>query len=677
MSAIKATTPFRVFGRVKAVRKHGKLAFLDLLDLGRQSAPIQAMVSARNFLKKPTSNPTKSSIELGNSDGQSMPNSLSDQAVAILQDNTITPSTDSQCIDTLSNVNFSDTGLNSSESHVNSLDSSPIPSDSNPTSLDSSLNDSATSTEEAFAEALKMCSVGNILEVRGQLSLSNTGQPTLFVRYIKPLASCHLDNLPFKTGLLRPELRHGLRHMDCIVNDGILQTFRHRSLIIAAIRDKLHAMGYVEVETPCLWPSIGGASAKPFVMATEARSLSSLSIQKCDDADENDENDPKLTVFSSALSSTDSPYSLDTEPSHSTDSTSTDSLTNSTDSHTNSPHSSPYEYDPIASFQRQSLLPLSLRISPELFLKRMVVAGMPKVFEIGKQFRNESIDDTHHPEFSSLEMYTAFSRLDDMYTFVESLLAELSALVRSSRAADSAMQKQYLKQADPSNNSVSSSVSSIADQLTSSTAKPEWTESNSLSADRRFPRIDVCDALERIFNCPVPSISAQMMHDYIIQQGMASRLPKTSLKEGTPSIASREDLLDKCIELFVEGKLNPNVPTFLINHPIELSPLAEVHSTGQAMSQNEQSYKAKRFELFWKGMELANAYVELADPGEQERRLLKQANGNRALLDEEFLHALRTGMPPTVGLGIGLDRLCMALLGKKNIKDVILFPMTG
>ena len=264
-------------------------------------------------------------------------------------------------------------------------------------------------------------------------------------------------------------------------------------------------------------------------------------------------------------------------------------------------------------------MPLYLRVADELYLKRLIVGGFERVYEIGHDFRNEGVDRTHNPEFTMLEFYEALSDYGDMMTTVEALIA---------RAADAVW-----------------SVPSVGERA------PELAPP--------FPRIEWVGSL----NAAVGT-DAMRLSD--------AELRNTASRVGVEHIESlsRPKLLDELFQRLVESALD--APTFVVDYPAELSPLAKPKRGNPAL--------AERFELFAGGREIANAFSELNDPLDQRRRLEAQARLRAAgdeeasVVDEDYLRAMEYGMPPMGGVGIGVDRLLMFLTGIPHIRDVILFP---
>jgi lysyl-tRNA synthetase, class II len=264
---------------------------------------------------------------------------------------------------------------------------------------------------------------------------------------------------------------------------------------------------------------------------------------------------------------------------------------------------------------------LYLRIADELYLKRLIVGGLERVYEIGKDFRNEGIDRSHNPEFTMLEFYQAFADYRMMMDTVERLLAEV---------AEAVMGKTRLRY-----------------------------QSRELDFTPPFRRVAFVDALDERLGSKVMEMTDEELRQ------RAENLTGEDL-EG----AGRGRLLDKLFGALVEETLEQ--PTFVVDYPVELSPLAKPH--------REDARLTERFELFVAGFEIANAFSELNDPFDQRSRFesqsrLRDAGDDEAHpVDEDYLRAMEYGMPPTGGVGIGIDRLVMLLADQASIRDVILFP---
>lgn len=264
-------------------------------------------------------------------------------------------------------------------------------------------------------------------------------------------------------------------------------------------------------------------------------------------------------------------------------------------------------------------MPLYLRIADELYLKRLVVGGFERVYEIGHDFRNEGIDRTHNPEFTMLEFYHAYADYLEMLDLVEALLVDAARAV----AQDPALRDRVPKLEPP------------------------------------FKRVQWTASLNSAIGMDVLAQSDAWLRDAARDHGVTN-----------VETLSRPKLLDELFQTVVERKLIE--PTFVLDYPVELSPLAKPKRGNPALTE--------RFELFANGKEVANAFSELNDPIDQRRRFEAQAKMRAAGdeeatgVDEDYLRAMEYGMPPMGGVGIGVDRLFMYLTETANIRDVILFP---
>jgi lysyl-tRNA synthetase class 2 len=264
---------------------------------------------------------------------------------------------------------------------------------------------------------------------------------------------------------------------------------------------------------------------------------------------------------------------------------------------------------------------LYMRIADELYLKRLIVGGLEKVYEISKDFRNEGMDRTHNPEFTMLECYAAYWDYLDMMDLTERLIRRL---------AENFGQDGKLTYGD----------------LEMDFSQP-------------FARIRFMDALAEKTGQDLMQLDDAQVATVATKHGI-------SLKKGM----GRDKILDELFSELVEPELIQ--PTFVMDHPKELSPLAKAHRQAEGL--------VERFELFVAGFELANSFSELNDPREQRARFVDQkalidAGDEEAQpIDEDFLQAMEQGMPPTGGMGLGIDRLIMLLTDSNNIRDVLLFP---
>ena len=269
-------------------------------------------------------------------------------------------------------------------------------------------------------------------------------------------------------------------------------------------------------------------------------------------------------------------------------------------------------------------LPLTLRIATELHLKRLVVGGFERVYELGRIFRNEGVSTRHNPEFTSVEIYQAYADYGDMMDLTEQLIAHLCEEVCGSMR--------------------------ITYQGTEIDLTPPWRRATMHELVQEATGLDFTQFASR--------------------QEAAAAMEAQGLE--VPELAdSVGRLLVEAFEQTVEADLIQ--PTFVIDYPVENSPLARSHRSKPGL--------VERFELFIVGRETANAFSELIDPVDQRQRLEAQQERKAAGdleaqgVDEDFLHALEVGMPPTGGLGIGIDRLVMLLTDSPSIRDVIAFPL--
>jgi lysyl-tRNA synthetase class 2 len=335
------------------------------------------------------------------------------------------------------------------------------------------------------------------------------------------------------------EVRDRQRYLDLISNPQTKETFKVRSQVIAAIRQFLNQRGFIEVETPVLQPSAGGALARPFITHH---------------------------------------HTLDQD--------------------------------------------FYLRIATELHLKRLIIGGFDKVYELGRTFRNEGIDTKHNPEFTLLESYEAYVDYNDVMRMLEEIVSQVSQQVLGATKVQ------------------------FGDAILN--LEPPWPRLSLREAIKEYSSIDF-----------VQYPNVDLLRAKMRELGMEVDPQKNWAK-----------LVDELLITFVEPKLMQ--PTFLLDYPVSMSPLAK--------RKPEQERVVERFEAFAGGMEIANAFTELNDPLEQRERFIQQQKERQPegepveTIDEDFLLALEYGMPPTGGLGVGIDRLVMLLTNQQSIREVILFP---
>jgi lysyl-tRNA synthetase class 2 len=393
--------------------------------------------------------------------------------------------------------------------------------------------------DDEYDTFVDLVDLGDFVGVTGTLFRTRTGEPTIEARQYTILTKA-LRAPPEKWhGLQDVEIRYRQRYLDLIASAQVRDIFQLRSRVIAAVRRFLDDRGFLEVETPVLQPTAGGAAAKPFV------------------------------TYHNALDRS-----------------------------------------------------LVLRIAIELHLKRLIVGGFERVYEIGRVFRNEGISTKHNPEYTMLEAYQAYADYQDIMRLVEEMVAYAAQQVLGS------LQLTY------------------GDHKIDLT--PPWRRLTLREAILEHSDID--------FEAHADAES--------LRRAMAG------LGAEPPAGAGRGKLIDALLSTFVEPKLIQ--PTFLMDYPVELSPLAK--------RKPDNPNLVERFEGFLAGREIANAFSELNDPLDQRQRFVEQARLRAAgdeeaeTVDEDFLVALEHGMPPTGGVGIGIDRLVMAFAGQQSIREVILFP---
>ncbi|SEN11898.1 lysyl-tRNA synthetase, class II [Prevotella sp. ne3005] len=262
-----------------------------------------------------------------------------------------------------------------------------------------------------------------------------------------------------------------------------------------------------------------------------------------------------------------------------------------------------------------------MRIATELYLKRLIVGGFEGVYEMGKNFRNEGMDKTHNPEFTCMELYVSYKDLLWGMTFTENMLEQICTAVNG---------------------------------------KPEVEiDGNIISFRAPFRRLPILDAIKEKTGFDCDGKTEEEIRAFCLSKGM-----------DVDETMGKGKLIDELFGEFCEGTFIQ--PTFITDYPVEMSPLTKMHRSKPGLTE--------RFELMVNGKELANAYSELNDPIDQEERFIEQmkladkGDDEAMIIDQDFLRALQYGMPPTFGIGIGIDRLVMLLTGKFTIGEVMLFP---
>ena len=266
-------------------------------------------------------------------------------------------------------------------------------------------------------------------------------------------------------------------------------------------------------------------------------------------------------------------------------------------------------------------IPMYMRIATELYLKRLIVGGFEGVYEIGKNFRNEGMDRNHNPEFTCMELYVQYKDYNWMMSFTEQLLETICTAVNG---------------------------------------KPETEiDGQVISFKAPYRRLPILDAIKEKTGYDLEGKSEDEIREVC-----------KALKLEIDDTMGKGKLIDEIFGEFCEGTFIQ--PTFIIDYPVEMSPLTKMHRTKPGLTE--------RFELMVNGKELANAYSELNDPIDQEERFKEQmrladkGDDEAMVIDQDFLRALQYGMPPTSGIGIGIDRLVMLMTGNSYIQDVLLFP---
>lgn len=266
-------------------------------------------------------------------------------------------------------------------------------------------------------------------------------------------------------------------------------------------------------------------------------------------------------------------------------------------------------------------VPFYLRIANELYLKRLIVGGFDWVYEFSRNFRNEGMDRTHNPEFTILEWYTAYKDYLWMMEITEQLLEKVATAAHGTTKVQVGEQEIDFK--------------------------------------APYQRVSIYDAIGQYTGADVSNMSEDQLRELCRQQGI-----HTEASMGKGKLID-ELFGEKCEDHFIQ-------PTFIIDYPVEMSPLTKKHRSKAGL--------VERFELIVNGKEIANAYSELNDPidqrerFEEQSRLMERGDDEAMYIDYDFLRALEYGMPPTSGIGIGIDRLCMLMTNQPSIQDVLLFP---
>ena len=393
---------------------------------------------------------------------------------------------------------------------------------------------------EGVYQAFKKWDVGDIVAASGALFRTQTGELTVLADEVRLLTKS-LRPLPEKFhGLADQETRYRQRYVDLIINETSREVFKRRSRIITYMRAFLEAADFLEVETPMMQTTPGGALARPF------------------------------STHHNALD-----------------------------------------------------MPLYLRIAPELNLKRLVVGGFERVYEINRNFRNEGVSTQHNPEFTMMEAYRAYADYNDWMDMTEAMLHGMTDAILGTTMVS------Y--------------------------------QGEEFDFGKPFARLTVEEAIAS-YNPDFDSSRARD-RDYLVE--VCSKLGNETKGNDGPG-----KLQIEIFDATVEQQLRE--PTFVTQYPTEVSPLSREN--------DDDPFVVDRFELFIAGREIANGFSELNDPEDQAARFRaqvenKEAGDDEAMgFDHDYVRALEYGMPPTTGIGIGIDRLVMLLTDSPSIRDVLFFP---
>jgi len=498
-------------------------------------------------------------------------------------------------------------------------------------------------------DIFKHLDMGDFIGVKGTMFRTKTGEPSVKLESFTILGKALRPPPTGWHGLEDTETRYRQRYLDLIASDGVKKTFLNRSAIIHEIRSFFHSRGYVEVETPAMQAIPGGAAAAPF------------------------------KTFHNALG-----------------------------------------------------CEFYLRIALELYHKRLLVGGIDKLFEIGKNFRNEGLSRRHNPEFTMLEAYQAYGDYETMMETVQSLICHVAQKVlgtlvinhNQDGAVKSAIQTALRELDEVSTNMTGTLLKSATGDVAAAFVKEIANARAALVAASEQVGTAPCpDVAKAAINALLAAIGTVGLHkvqlsggDKPIEDSLASAAAKfdsvvrTLERLSTPKVidltpnwrrAKYKDLVrekagadwfeissaerrQRAHDLGAEiGKeyedfeitgavfeklIEPTLiqPTFVTHLPKELVPLAKLSP--------DDPTTVEVFECCINGQEISPGYTEQNDPVAQRTTLEHQAGGEQQKLDDDFLVALEHGMPPAGGIGIGIDRLCMMLLGQESIRDVILFP---
>ncbi len=391
--------------------------------------------------------------------------------------------------------------------------------------------------QELFDFFKEHISTGDFVGIEGFPFKSKTGELSIYIKKFKLLTKT-MRPLPEKWhGLKDKEVIYRQRYVDLIANKQSMNRFKIRFEAIKLIRQFMYKNGFVEVETPMLHYTLGGASARPFVT-----------------------------------------------------------------------HMNAYDID------------MYLRIAPELYLKRLIVGGFDKVFEMNKNFRNEGVSYKHSPEFTMMEFYQAYADYNDLMKLTEELFGYV-------------VKELFGK----------------------------------YEIEYQGKQINFAPPWQRV---TMQGFIKEHLHVDILSDSDEVLLETLKKHHNEPEIKDRSHLIDGLWDLVEDLIIQP---TFVMDHPVEISPLAKRHRDNPRLTE--------RFEPVILGREMGNAFTELNDPVDQRERFEKQmllrdsGDEEAQMMDHDFIRALEYGLPPTAGEGLGIDRFIMFLTDAASIRDVIPFPM--
>ena len=400
--------------------------------------------------------------------------------------------------------------------------------------------------DEPYTFFKKHISVGDFVLVKGNMFLTKTGEKTIKATSVD-LISKAVRPMPEKFhGLQDTEIRFRNRHLDLISNEDVKEIFVKRAKIISSIRKTLDGKGYLEVETPTLTASAGGAIAKPF------------------------------QTYHNALK-----------------------------------------------------IPLYMRIALELYHKRLVIGGLDKIYEIGKMFRNEGIDTTHNPEFTMMELYQAYGNVNTMADLFDELIGNAAKAIGVTKV-------NY--------------------------------RGHEVNLVPPFKRVYLPEVWKETFGEDIHNI---LDGRHFKKPELVALAKKAGVKFDESEAANK--IFDAVFDEKIVSKYSD--PVFVMDYPTAVSPFSKNKPSDPAI--------VERFEAFVAGgQEIANAYSEINDPADQYQRLKDQAaekakdskNEDADIVDMDYIIAMESGMPPTGGMGIGIDRICMMLTAQDSIREIILFP---